>query len=139
MGGVVSTSHVVHGEFEVGEAVTGDRAVFIHIGLGHMGGVIVGVDGGEGTFRRSVRRGGGVRWESEATYGVHDVLESRLSEGILSYCKGNCGPERIRRRDAEVLAGDPKFSLLSNSKLNNKHTWQGIQRGKDKDPPAGMP
>ena len=41
--------------------------------------------------------------------------------------------------DAEVLAGDPKFSLLSNSKLNNKHTWQGIQRGKDKDPPAGMP
>ena len=96
MGGVVLTSHVIHGEFEVGEAVTGDRAVFIHIRLGHMGGVIVGVDGGEGTFRRSVRRGGGVQWESEATYGVRDILESQLSEGILFYCKGNCGPERIR-------------------------------------------
>ena len=79
MGGIVSTSHVVHSEFEVGEVVTRDRVVFIHIRLGHMGGVIVGVDGGEGTFRRSVRRGGGVRWESEATYGVRDVLESRLS------------------------------------------------------------
>ena len=89
------TSHVVHSELEVGEAVTGDRPVFIHIGLGHMGRVIVGVDRGEGTFRRSVHRGGGVRWESEATYGVCDALESQLSEGILSYCKGNCGPEWI--------------------------------------------
>ena len=133
------TPHVPHSKFEGGEVVTGDWAVFIHIRLGHMGRVIVGLDRGEGTFRGCICRGEGVQWESEATYGVCDVLESWLSEGILSYCKGNCGPERIRRRDAEVLAGDPKFSLLSNSKLNNKHTWQGIQRGKDKDPPAGVP
>ena len=99
MDSVVSTSHVVHSKFEVGEGVTGDRAVFIHIGLGHMGGVIVGVDGGEGTFRRSVHRGGGVRWESKVTYGVRNVLESWLSEGILSYCKGNCGLERIWQQE----------------------------------------
>jgi hypothetical protein len=24
-------------------------------------------------------------------YGVHVIQENRLSEGILSYCKGNCG------------------------------------------------
>jgi len=99
LGGIVLTPHVLHGEFEGGEAVTGDWVVFVHIGLGHMGRVIVRVDGGEGTFRRSICRGRGVRWESEVTYGVCGILESQLSEGILSYYKGNCGPGWIQQQE----------------------------------------
>ena len=44
-------------------------------------------------FGRDVRRGGGVRGESKATYVVRDVSENRLSRGILSYCKGNCNEQ----------------------------------------------
>jgi hypothetical protein len=34
----------------------------------------------------------GVQGESKVAYGVHIIQENQLSEGILSYCKGNCGP-----------------------------------------------
>ena len=64
-------------------------------------------EGREGVLRNSVGRGGGVRRESEGGNGEYEVRENRLSVGILSYCKGNCG-RRVRIRKREALAGDPK-------------------------------
>ena len=45
---------------------------------------------GKGIFGGSVHRGGGVQWESKATYGVRNILGDQLSKGILSYCKDYC-------------------------------------------------
>jgi hypothetical protein len=57
-----------------------------------MGAMIVRVEGEEGILGGSVCRGGGVQGESKVAYGVHVIQENRLSEGILSYRKGNCRP-----------------------------------------------
>jgi len=93
------------------------RGVFAHIRLGHVGGVIVRIGGGEGILGGGVGRGGGVQRESKAAYDVRDVQENRLSEGILSYCKGNCGPASPEAETSKALTGDPKLSLLRSSRL----------------------
>jgi hypothetical protein len=78
-----------------------------------MGGMIVRVEGREGILRGSVCRGGGVRGESKAAYGVHVVQENRLSEGILSYCKGNCRPSSPEAETSKSGRGS-EVSLLRN-------------------------
>ena len=111
--GLALTHHTVHCGFEGGEAVHGEWVVFTHFGPGHMGGMIVRVEGGEGILGGSICRGGGVRGESKVAYGVHIIQENQLSEGILSYCKGNCGPASPRAEMSKSGRGS-EVSLLIN-------------------------
>ena len=73
--------------------------------------MIVRVEGGEGILRGSICRGGGVRWESKATYGVRVTRGDQLYKEILSYCKGNCGPVSPDAETSKVWQGIRSMSI----------------------------
>ena len=75
VGGLVLALHLLHSGFDGGDSVHMDWLVIDHIGRRHGRGLVVRHGAGEGTFRRSCFRGGGVRLEPEATYGVNCVSE----------------------------------------------------------------
>ena len=104
------TSDFIHLGFDGDNAVDMNFRVVDHIGRRHGRRVEVRVLAGEGTSGRCVCRGRGIRWDPEITYGVCSDWGSRLSGGILSYCKGYCmAAERSGMRDVTgTLAGDPK-------------------------------
>ena len=82
MGGLVLTPHVVYSGFKGEDAVCGNHTIVVHVGKRHIWGMGVGIENGEGIFWiGSVCRGGGVRRESKAAYGVRNVSEDRLSRG----------------------------------------------------------
>src|SRR6267143_1411417 len=94
--------------------------------------------GGQRARRTSVGRGGGIRQESEATYGKRARFSSRLSSEILSCCKGNCGRSGGRKRHAgSVTSRGSKVSLLLASRLHMATYLAGDPRGKNEDPTAG--
>src|SRR5436853_3908831 len=124
MGGIGLTFHSVKSVLEGGDAggidvrVNIDRLIVRHLVCGHVRGVKVGAQGGQGARRTGVGRGGGIRWESKATYGACARFSSRLPSEILSYCKGNCGRSGGRRRRAGSATGrGSKVSLLRSSRL----------------------
>jgi hypothetical protein len=111
--GLALTHHTVHHGFEGGEVVCREWAVFTHFGSGHMGGMIVRVEGREGILGGSICRGGGVQGESKAAYGVEVIWENQLSEEILSYCKGNCRPSSPEMETSKSGRGS-EVSILRN-------------------------
>src|SRR6267143_68718 len=89
--GSVLIYQVSHCRFEGGEAVgVSRRDILRHLGRGHVNRVVIRTASRQGARRTSAGRGGGIRQESEATYGRHAKFSSRLSSEILSCCKGNC-------------------------------------------------
>ena len=103
MGGIGLTFHSVKSVLKGGDAggidvrVNVDRLIVRHLVHGHVRGVKVSTQGGQGAHRTGVGRGGGIRWESKAAYGARARFSSRLPSEILSYCKGNCGRSGGRR------------------------------------------
>src|SRR6267378_5509360 len=97
--GGVLIHQVSHCRFEGGEAVgISRRDILRHLGRGHVNRVVIGTASRQGAHRMSAGRGGGIRQESEATYGKCTRFSSRLSSKILSCCKGNCGWRIYKRR-----------------------------------------
>src|SRR6266568_995679 len=112
--GDVLIHQVSHCRFEGGEAVGVSRwDILRHLRRGHVNRVVIGTASRQGARRTSAGRGGGIRQESEATYGKHARFSSRLSSEILSCCKGNCGRSSSReRRTGSVTSRGSKVSLL---------------------------
>ena len=103
MGGLVLTPHIVYRGFDGEDAVDVNQPILEHIRRRHVDGAGIGMGGGEGIFRiRSMCRGGGVQWESESAYGVHNVFEDRLSRGSFPTVRATAVGRDM------VLAGDPK-------------------------------
>ena len=118
--GGVLIHQVSHCQFEGGEAVgVIRREILRHLGRGHVNRVVIGTASRQGARRTSAGRGGGIRRESEATYGKRARFSSWLSSEILSYCKGNCGRSGDRKRRAgSVTSRGSKVSLLLISRLH---------------------
>ena len=106
VGGLVLALHLVHSGFNGGNSVHMDRLVIDHIGRRHGRGLVVRCGAGEGTFGRSCFRGGGVRWEPEATYGVNCVSEVGSLGGSFPAVRATAVGLDAERN--AVLAGDPK-------------------------------
>src|SRR6266700_1178196 len=117
--GDVLIHQVSHCRFEGGEAVgVGRRDILRDLGRGHVNRVVIGTASRQGARRTSAGQGGGIRQESEATYGRCVRFSSRLSSEILSCCKGNCGRSSGRkRRMGSVTSRGSKVSLLLISRL----------------------
>src|SRR6267143_5559758 len=99
--GNVLIHQVSHCRFEGGEGVGVSRwDILRHLGRGHVNRVVIGTASRQGARRMSAGQGGGIRKESEVTYGKHARFSSRLSSEILSCCKGNCGRSSGRKRRA---------------------------------------
>ena len=104
MGGVGLTFHSFKSVLKGGDtgginmSINVDQLIVRHLVRGHVRGVKVGAQGGQGARRTGVGRGGGIRWESKATYGARARFSSWLPSEILSYCKGNCGRSGGRKR-----------------------------------------
>jgi hypothetical protein len=118
--GNVLIYQVSHSRLEGGEAVgVSRRDILRHLGRGHVNRVVIGTAGRQGARRTSAGRGGGIRQESEATYGKRAMFSNRLSGEILSYCKGNCGRSGGRKRRAgSVTSRGSKVSLLLIGRLH---------------------
>src|SRR6266436_1196635 len=118
--GDVLIHQVSHCRFEGGEAVgVGRRDILQHLGRGHVNRVVIGTASRQGAHRTSAGRGGGIRQESEATYGKRARFSSRLSSEILSCCKGNCRRSGGRKRRAgSVTSRGSKVSLLLVGRLH---------------------
>src|SRR6266702_5826479 len=83
--GNVLIYQVSHSRFEGGEAVgVSRRDIRRHLGRGHANGVVIGTAGRQGARRTSAGGGGGIRQESEETYGKRARFSNRLSGEILS-------------------------------------------------------